>query len=227
VSEACDRFEREGLLQLERGEPLDPHFAGCAECRAAQAAYERLAASLQRQRTEEPQPGWEQRVLAAIDAPPVHARRRRALPWVPAGLAAAAAAVALVVGAGLVSRSASPALEVDVTPSGGSPLRAAAPHAGDRLLLKARLGGASHAELRIYRDDRELVLRCGGQGAGCARRGDELTAELPLPSIGSFQPVLATSQSPLPAPAPTLDEDSARLLQAGARVTLGKAVRAY
>ena len=43
----CDRFEREALLLLERGEPLlDDHYDQCSECRASREEYERLKVEL-------------------------------------------------------------------------------------------------------------------------------------------------------------------------------------
>jgi hypothetical protein len=43
---SCKRFDREGALRLERGEPLDGHFAECAECVEAQSTYRRITSSI-------------------------------------------------------------------------------------------------------------------------------------------------------------------------------------
>lgn len=64
----CGRFEKEGLLKLEAGEPLDPHFATCPDCLRARAKYKRLAHILSlATRMESPPVGWEARLLARID----------------------------------------------------------------------------------------------------------------------------------------------------------------
>lgn len=46
ASRSCDRFEREGAIQFERGERLGAHYSTCAECRAALARYQRIIAAL-------------------------------------------------------------------------------------------------------------------------------------------------------------------------------------
>ena len=60
----CKRFETEGLMQIERGEPLDPHFDDCAECRRARMVYDRLKQSLRDLDADQlPSADWRQRVL--------------------------------------------------------------------------------------------------------------------------------------------------------------------
>jgi hypothetical protein len=232
----CERFEQEFLLRLEEGLPLDPHVETCPECRKLSASYQKIRLELQRDRREEPRPGWEQRVFAALDAPPVATvqRPRRRQRWMAAGIAACAAALCIVVWRAPLSES-QLTLTTAVIRGEGAPLRGGAAQPGDRLQMSASLPGARYAELRVYRDDRELVLRCApsalpqsAQGTlSCARSGDILRAELRLAAIGAYQAYATTSDSPLPPPAPTLAEDSARLLAAGARIALGPAVRVY
>jgi hypothetical protein len=147
--------------------------------------------------------------------------RGRLLWWVPALVAAGiVATVALRFGP-----LAPPAgLQVAVEPGPGV-RRGAEAQPGDRLLLEARSGGGAQAELRVYRDDHELVLRCSTQPP-CRRRGDTLRATLTLPAVGTYQPLLLLSDQPLPAPtAGGLDADAGVALEAGARVELGEAVR--
>ena len=63
----CDRFEREGLLRLERGEGLDEHTETCPECMAALIFYTEMKNTIcVARRPVRPRPGWEQRVLENI-----------------------------------------------------------------------------------------------------------------------------------------------------------------
>jgi hypothetical protein len=95
---------------------------------------------------------------------------------------------------------------------------------GDELVFDASTGGAAHAEVRLYREDRELVLRCP---PGCTREGDRVKGRVPLPSVGRYQAYVVASDRPLPEPAPTLAEDTERLLREGARVSLGQPAQVY
>lgn len=62
----CDRFEREGVLRIERGLPLDTHFDACADCEVARHKYETLLSALPKAQPETSPPlGWQSRVLRA------------------------------------------------------------------------------------------------------------------------------------------------------------------
>lgn len=62
----CDRFEREGILRIERGLALDAHFEVCPQCEVARGKYESLLATLPLAEPDvNPAPGWQQRVLRA------------------------------------------------------------------------------------------------------------------------------------------------------------------
>ncbi|MDI1443348.1 energy transducer TonB [Polyangium sp. 6x1] len=72
---SCDRFERDGILQIERGQTLDPHFDDCASCTTARRKYERILAALPHAEPEvQPPIGWQARVLRASDASKAPAR---------------------------------------------------------------------------------------------------------------------------------------------------------
>lgn len=216
----CQRFEQEGVLLVERGEALPEHFATCPDCLAARAAHERLRNALGLVGEEaEPPPGWQGRVWQEIERR--RAGRRRPWLWlVPVGLAAALVGLVLVL---LPRPVPAPALTVAVTPGDGPVRRGAEARPGDRLELAATADGSGHAELRVYLNDRELVLACSDRPP-CERRGDRLTATLELPGIGRYQPVLLTSEEPIPPPAAGLDADAAAALDEGAEVTLGRQV---
>ena len=192
----CDRFESEGLALLEQGESLDEHFADCPDCRAARTAYQVLREQIaEAGAADEPPAGWETRVWESIEG-----RRRRPLwGWLLAPLGAAALAAAFFVA--MPRTSAVPSLVQEIAP-GEAIHRSASAHPGDHLNLRAGTAGSLHAELRIYRNGRELVLRCPSDSGdpSCRRDGDELRASLTLPSAGDYQAVLVLDDEPLPPP---------------------------
>ena len=216
----CRRFEDEALLRIERGLPLDEHFFTCSDCLAARAAYERLTAGIAGlDAAAEPPERWQTRVWQRIETRR-GARRRWWTParsWLLAGGLAAAAALLLFVRAPLEQARAA-SLAVEVRPGGGV-RRGAEARPGDRLVLRATTGTARQAELRVYRNDRELVLRCSDR-APCARQGSALRAELVLALTGRYQALVVAGDRRLPAPTGELDVDAARAEAAGAAVTL-------
>ena len=222
---ACRRFEDEGLLRLKQGLPLDDHFATCPDCLAARAAYERLEKEIAAAGEGiEPPLGWQTRLWAAVEEK--KSARRGLRGWwllLPA-------AAALVLAVLLLWPSAPPAarlaLAVAVESGTGSVRRGAEAHPGDRLHLRAATGNAEFAELRVYRNNRVLVLRCS-TAPPCQWGRGTLEAAFPLPAIGTYQTLLMTSERPLPAlPADSagLDADVGKALDAGAQATLGPEV---
>jgi hypothetical protein len=220
----CDRFEAEGLLLLEQGLSLDEHFATCADCLAARAAYERLRAELAALGAEdEPPVGWQARVWDRLDHRRERRERRRPR-WpgwrgwmvpVGVGLAASLAALFLIRPPGPQP----PSLLAEVQ-AGATVRRGGEAQPGDLLRLTAATGGARHAELRVYRNDTELVLRCSTDRP-CTRRGEELRAAVLLDAVGRYQPLLMRAESPLPPPVSNLEKDTSAALAAGADVRLG------
>lgn len=218
----CDRFEREAVLRLEQGLALNEHVTTCPDCRRSADTYRRLQAGLASTGADyQPRPDWQARTWAAI----ARGQDRRR-PWlrtlVPAAIGTCVVALLLIPQwprAPLV-----PTLEVEVRPLASGPARRGTEAGlGDRLLLRARTGGASHAELRVYLNDAELVLRCSSKPP-CRRQDEMLRATLALNALGTYQSLLLVSDHPLPAPVEDLDGDAGRALAAGARVELGEAV---
>jgi hypothetical protein len=132
---------------------------------------------------------------ASGDAPAVPRRdlrshRRR---WNPAAAAVTAVAVAA---AGLLlwsQRQPAPVRDaldssVWIVSATGSRHGEATGEASIGDVLRADVAEVAGAELRIYRDDRELVLRCPGQ-AGCGRASGRTTAALHLTSPGAYRVV--------------------------------------
>lgn len=210
----CERFETEGLLLLERGERLNGHFATCPDCREARAAYELLREQIAEVGADdEPPADWQARVQERI----AERRRRPLWGWALAPLGAAALAAALFFA---VPRTpAAPSLAQEIA-QGDAVHRSGSAAPGDRLVLRAETAGASNAELRVYRNGRDLLLRCPG-ATSCRRQGSELRVTWTLPSAGTYQAVLVLDDEPLPAPGKGLDPDAGAAFAQGAQVLLG------
>lgn len=215
----CRRFEEETLLRIEQGLPLDEHFSTCPDCVAARAAYDRLRAELASLGAELEAPErWQAQTWQRIEAR--RTRRRRWQPWLLVGsLAAAVVAFALL----RTPQADLPAtLRVEVE-TGGTQRRGDEAHPGDHLTLQASTGGATHAELRVYRNDRELLLRCSANPP-CVRSGRSLSAHLDLDAAGRYQPLLLVGPRAFPAPTGDLDGDTAAAVATGSEVELGHAI---
>jgi hypothetical protein len=220
----CDRFETEGLLLLEQGLPLDEHFAACPDCRAAQAAYEQLATEIAALGAgDEPLVGWQARVRERLD----QRRERRRPRWtgwrgwmVPIGVGVAASLAVFFLLRPPGPQPVSLRAEIE---AGATVRRGGEAQAGDLLRLTAAAGGARHAELRVYRNDTELVLRCSTERP-CSRQGDELRAAVLLDAVGRYQPLLMRGDRPLPPLESDLEKDTSAALAAGADVKLGSEI---
>ncbi len=100
-------------------------------------------------------------------------------------------------------------------------------HQGDLVRIEATPGGASHFELRIYRAERELLVRCPGSPApACQTHEDKVDVSLRIPSLGDYQVVLLVSPSPLPPPLPagSLDADLGAVHRAGGRMAVNDSI---
>ena len=212
----CERYWREGILQVERGEH-DPHRDTCHDCRRAHAARAELIEALPHVgATRSGDPDWQVRVLSRIAHE--ETRRARRSYWLGGGLAAACALA--VVWLLAVHRDAgSPSSQV-VARSDGRPRieiisgtlaqRSTSARVGDRVRISVPHGG----EVRIYRADR-LMLRCPAwqRSAGCALDRAGLVAEVELATPGEYQ--LVTIPSLTAEPVGTLDGDLAAVVGAG------------
>ncbi len=209
----CERFQEEGLLRLERGQPLDGHFETCPDCLEARAGYERLSKEIALIGwDDEPPPGWQARVWDRIQE-----QRRPFWKWLLAPLGTAALATALFFA--IPRTPSAPSLVQEIAP-GEAVHRSASAAPGDRLTLRAETASSPHAELRIYRNGRDLLLSCPGATA-CRQAGSELRVTLTLPSAGTYQAVLVLDDQPLPPPRTGLDSDAGAAFAQGARVLLG------
>lgn len=218
----CQRFEQEGLLRVERGLPLDAHFDTCPACRAARASCELLFDRLGGLgHAHAGRSDWRARVWSGVPNAPT---RRPARPpwWIALPLAAAAVGVLLLpravpAPAGMDG----PALALALHQPGqnGTSMRGRHAQPGDTLEIRVLTGGAAQAELRVYRDDHQLIVRCADEPP-CTRHGDAITANLVLSERGKYQIAFLHGEQPLPAPTHGLDHDLALAQAMGAAVDL-------
>ncbi len=163
-------------------------------------AIEQLGADL------EPPPGWEARVLAAVEP------RRR--PWwgrgwlaVPA-LAAIALALAVVLIPRALRHEPGPLVVSAELVAGSQKVR------GPSAIRAVARGGEGHRAIWIYRDERELVAQCPGHPA-CQSSDDALSLVLDVP-IGNYQVIALSSAAALPAAASSPERDLGAATAAGA-----------
>lgn len=175
-------------------------------------------------------PGWQAAVNAALDNKPARRTPDRDRPVVPKtsagvlaakpviGIAAGAAALAAAMVIYLATRR--PPLE-GVTAVKGPPRKvptvalialdgtgqarsAAAAVIGDRLV--ARAGSSGVAELRIYRDDRDVVLRCrAATDPGCRADGKSIVGEHEVSAPGTYRAVVFVVRVPEPSGSLSVD----------------------
>ena len=218
-SPTCHRFETEGLVRLEEGRPLDPHFETCPDCLAARERFEELGTQIASLGEGFEPPGdWQARTFGRIEQRVRHRRRSKLWSWLQAGLGTAAAA-ALVVVLGLRFEPAPSGLELRLG-AGSESLRSLDAAPGDPLHLRAP-AAETHVELRVYRGDLELLMRCSGE-APCRLRRGRIEASFRIPGPGTYQVLWLPSDLPLPSPSGRgLDADAESALAAGARIELG------
>jgi len=151
--------------------------------------------------------------------------------WQPLALVAAAGLLVIIglsVSLRLRGAPSMAALRLDVSvlqAAGG--LRGGEAKPGDRLSLVADVGNSRYAELRVFREERQLIFRCPPVSSSCHRKTAHLEAQAPLPSVGRYQALLAVSEHPLPAPAGSFAEDSAALLNSGAKLQVSAPIQVW
>jgi hypothetical protein len=244
----CDRFEREGLLLLERGVQLDPHFDSCPDCLEARRVHARLGQHIAGLDADvEPSSAWKAGVWARIehhrDAVAVGrepslagehtaAALRNSVPipvptpaswrWTrylaPAGAIAALLVVLVWLGPFATRAPGTVSLTTEVF-AGPTIVRGQDAHPGDELHVRATMAEYSRAELRLYFNDTELIASCS-EGS-CVRQGGTISLATVLKSLGMYRPVLIVSNQAIPAAVGTLDQDAGAALRAGAVVKAG------
>lgn len=204
------------LEAKERGDrvlpALDPQRA---------AAYEKLFELVGQLPDEPPPAAWNDEVLTRIRAekaepaapaaaPPQRTappRRRIPRPFALAGAFAVAAALLLWLLARRPPAPAEPGLTVAVLHQEGMRSDPVDGEAALGDVLTARIISTAADEVRIYRDDRELVVRCPVAGdARCKLAGRHHVIELPLDAPGSYRTV-ALRPAPTKPPSGDLQAD--------------------
>jgi hypothetical protein len=233
---SCDLFERDGLLQLEQGVELDPHFATCPDCREARRVYAQLGQQIaELDSAIEPSPAWKAAVWERID------RQRqvnsvssfggnRTMRWiVPAAAVAMLGCLVVLAGSSIIfwHRMAAPPLAPNTASltaaiySGQTSVRRGDDaHPGDRLHLAGTVAGYEQAELRVYFNDKELAAQCSAE-TPCKREGNTISMTTTMRSLGSYRPVLIVSNQSIPAAVAGLDQDASAALNAGGVVKAG------
>jgi len=212
----CERYWRDGILEVERGEH-DAHRDGCDDCRRAHQARDRIVRALPRVGAATTgDPGWQTQVWSRIAR--AETSRVRRSHWLGGGLAAACA-IALVcaivirrpAGDQLAQRAAAPGPRprIEIV-SGRLAMRSTSARVGDRVRIAVLPGG----EVRLYRAG-QLVLRCPAwrRAPGCAPDLLGLVADAELATAGDYQIALISSISA--EPVGTLDRDLAAVVAAG------------
>lgn len=218
----CDRYWREGIVLVERGQD-DPHREGCADCRRAHTSRQELIDALPLVgggSTGDPR--WQAHVWQRIDAEQRGARRR----WVWPLLGVVATACMLVLWIGRNPFGAAMARpQVEIVPVGDAmrslPTSVGSLQASVGDHVRVSVGEAS--EVWIYRGE-QLALRCAVHAAapGCTPDRHGMVAEMTLDLPGMYH-VLIVDVPVLP-PTGAYDADRAALVD-GRVVPIERTVR--
>ena len=227
----CERFEREGLLRIEQGLPLDPHFDSCPDCLEARRAYTRLTHEIaELDATVEPLAGWQERVWTRIRRDRQESRSESRGAWrlarwlIPVGAVAAVALFTFWPSA--LPAPAPPSIQAEIL-SGQATVRGLDAHPGDQLRVRATMSGHERAELRIYFNGLDVIATCSAIAGvrtvtgPCLLDGDALVMTTTLKSLGTYQPVLIVSAQAVPGSAGNMNQDIGAAIQAGAQVKPG------
>lgn len=202
----CDRYWREGIVLVERGQP-DPHSDGCSDCGRAHAARRALVELLPlvgAGRTGDPH--WQAKVWQRIERERSHAARRWS--WQLDSALVLACSVAFCIGLRR-PRPDEKHAEVEIVRN-AAVMRATDPHVGDHLRVMARPG----ADVWIYRAER-LVLQCraGQLSESCAVDSGGMIVEIELSTPATYHVIVVDNMASRPRG--TLDKDRAALESAG------------
>lgn len=152
----------------------------------------------------EPPPGWEARVLAAVEPAAVR-RRWWARGWLAIPAVAAIALVLALLPKGTRREAGPLALSAELV-DGSREAR------GPSAIRAVARDGKGHRAIWIYRDH-ELVAQCPGHPA-CHSDGDALSLVLDVP-VGSYQIIALSSEAALPAATGSRERDLEAATAAG------------
>ena len=217
----CDFFDRCGVLLQECGQRLPlAHLVGCPSCQQQRRQLAQLREALLRLPAPAGRSGWQTGVWARIDRgdrAPSAPRRSR---WwelalgLPAVVAIAAAWLFWVRPPVPHVAVAQPLLAMRVVPGPHQNRTAGQAAAGDDLVVQVSRLASRLAELRIYREDGGLAVRCSEQPP-CSRRGDRLLVQWRIPAVGRFRIQVLGAASALPPASGSYDRDTAAVMSVG------------
>jgi hypothetical protein len=227
----CNRFETEGLLALERGDELDPHFESCPDCRREREVYAQLCERIRDYASAEQPPADAEAKILELVARERETTASAKVPtrawWIGIAVAAVLLALWLLPGIrgdrGSTGRgpgiSSDPRLTVSIAAAAqtNKPMRGDTAKPGDRAIVEATTGGFEHVELRVYSGAGELLVRCT-DAPPCRRTSDRVEAEIPLMTRGNYDIMLITSAATIANPGLALDQDIAAIEVAGGRI---------
>lgn len=215
----CDRFEREGLLRRESGAPPDAHDDECETCRSERDVYLAIEAAFKALPSIAPPEGWQERVLSSITE-----GTRQTGNGVRWFLGAAAVAAAAMVVWHLRTPDMGPlAVRQEVVATDAS-RRSDSAAVGDTLRALATGGAGQAREIRLYRNERDLVARCPSAESECLIDGKTTELRIKLSAPGRYRSLAIVGPEPIPAPGKSLDEDARDASKAGASVEISVAI---
>jgi hypothetical protein len=97
---------------------------------------------------------------------------------------------------------------------------------GDDLVVAVTGAPAVSTDVRVYRNDRQLVGRCGDPHP-CRRQAGRLILQLPIPAPGRYRALAVTPAGVLLPAAGSYDEDRARLESAGGHAVASPVVEVW
>jgi len=216
---SCERLRGDRLAGFDDGADPDEHERSCPDCIEARRSDRRVGDLIAGAHADRELPAaWFDATLAKIQAGPPRRARRGVVVGI-AGVAAALAAIWLL-WSRQDARDSAPQLIARLD-RGGESLRGNAPRPGDRLVVHARGARRRYLELRVYRADRELVLRCAADVA-CRPSGDVVDATVTLHEAGRYRAVLLCSDQALPPADATLDQAAAEVSKQGGVAVLSE-----
>ena len=212
-------------VQTDIAAEVAAHLTTCPACARLHAEIGHLRGHLGHMTTPPPPPGWQRAVWAQIAAKKqdgLRARWHKLLPILAIPVAAAALTAIIVAAvrphanpvASQIIAPESMLLAFAFEPSADRPRTRGEVAVGDTFVFHATALQPlpANSELRVYRDDAGIVLRCSSQ-APCELRGSNLRARFVIPAIGRYRAMIVASAKGLPAPTGFLDDDLAALAQ--------------
>lgn len=226
----CDRISAEGWLGDDDDSRAREHLEQCADCREAREAYRRIADGFVALGAEHELPGDAEARLWAAVATQRDRRRWRWPVWlgIVSAMVAAAAVLFLLLRSGGSERdpAAQRVLALAVLPpdgqAGDDPVRNGQPAVGDRLRITAPADDSAdpaHFALRVYRNERELLVQCPGDPA-CVRHGSSLVVLLPIDALGVYTALWLDAGEPIAPSSSSLAQDLADAVSRGAEYQL-------